>query len=79
MRHKGYLGYFILFTAISLARQPQGVTIPDQIHNQRDPQDIYIAPININDMVYWISKNTKGTTSGSANGCLLYTSDAADE
>jgi hypothetical protein len=68
MKRKSYLGYFVLFTAISLARQPQGVTIPDQIHNQRDPQDLGIAPININDMVYWVSKSTKGTTSGSANG-----------
>ncbi len=67
MKRKGYLGYFILFTAISLARQPQGVTIPDQIHNQRDQQDIDFAPRNINDMVYWIYKSTKGITS-SPNG-----------
>jgi hypothetical protein len=33
-----------------------------------DVPDLQIAPININDMVYWISKNTSHTTSGSING-----------
>ena len=67
MKKKGFLVHFILFTALIFARQPHGVAAPDQIHNQRDPQDIDIAPININDMVYWIYKSAWYTTHGSAN------------
>jgi len=68
MGYKFFLGCFILFIAIVFARQPQGINPPNQTQSNRDPQDIQIAPININEMVYWIYKSSWYTTYGSLNG-----------
>ena len=68
MDRKFYFGYFILFIAVGLARQPQGTNPPNQTQSNRDPHEIEIAPININDMVYWIYKSSWRTTLGSPNG-----------
>lgn len=68
MHKKTYSGLTIFIFAIISARHPQGVIIPDQTQHQRDASDIWIAPININDMVYWIYKSSWYTTYGSPNG-----------
>ncbi|SVD26084.1 uncharacterized protein METZ01_LOCUS378938, partial [marine metagenome] len=68
MERKFYFGYFILFIAVGFARQPQGTNPPNQTQSNRDPHEIEIAPININDMVYWIYKSSWYTTYGSPNG-----------
>jgi len=68
MKNAKYFFLLAFSLSVSIARQPKVANLPDQTPAQRDPLNLQIAPLHINNMVYWIHKSSLGYNSGSLNG-----------
>ena len=68
MKFKYSFIFFIFLKSFIFSKSPYKIDLSKQLRTSRDPIDIQIAPLNINEMVYWIYKSSWYTTYGSPNG-----------
>ena len=68
MKFKYSFIFFIFLKSFIFSKSPYKIDLSKQLRTSRDPIDIQIAPLNINEMVYWIYKSSWYTTYGSSNG-----------